>query len=102
MRFERKISRKTYRTTKLIDGIWRIKTNKELDHLIEHKNIINFFKSQKLRWLGHVERIPEERDVKKIYRWKLVASRPVGRPKIMLPDNVMKGIQEMKIVSWKR
>jgi hypothetical protein len=33
-----------------------------------------------LRWLGHVERIPEERDIQKIYTWKLIASRPAGRP----------------------
>jgi hypothetical protein len=42
--------------------------------LTEHKNIIHFIKVQLLRWLGHVERIPEERHVKKIYKWKLIAS----------------------------
>jgi hypothetical protein len=44
----------------------------------------------------------EERDVKKIYKWKLIAAGPVGRPKIMWVDNVMKDIQAMKIVNWKR
>jgi hypothetical protein len=39
-----------------------------------------------LRWLGHVERIPEERDVKKIYKWKLIASGPVARLKIRWMD----------------
>jgi hypothetical protein len=47
---------------------------------IERKNIINFIKAQRLRWLGHVERMPEERDVKKIFKWNLIASRPVGHP----------------------
>jgi hypothetical protein len=42
--------------------------------------------------------VPEERDVKKIYKWRLVASIPVGR----WMDNVMKDIQAMKIVYWKR
>jgi hypothetical protein len=55
-----------------------------------------------LRWLGHVERIPEERHVKKIYKWKLIASWPVQRLMIRCTDNVMKDIQEMKIVNWKR
>jgi hypothetical protein len=59
MRFERKIFSETYGTTELTDGTWRIKTN-ELDNLIEHKNIINFIKAQKLRWLGHVEQGAEE------------------------------------------
>jgi hypothetical protein len=66
-----------YRPTKLLDTTWRTKTNKELDNLIEHKNIIHFNEAQRLRWLGHVERVPEERDVKKMYKWKLIASRQV-------------------------
>jgi hypothetical protein len=46
--------------------------------------------------------MPEERDVKNIYKWKLIASRPVGRLKIRWMDNVMKDIQAMKIVNWER
>jgi hypothetical protein len=73
-RFERKILRKIYRPTELIDGTWRIQTDEELDNLIEHKNIINFIKAQRLRWLGHVEKMPKEGDVKKMYKRKLIAS----------------------------
>jgi hypothetical protein len=43
----------------------------------------------------------EEGDIKKIYRWKVIASRPVGRPKIRWMDNVIKDIQAMKIFNWK-
>jgi len=43
--FERKISRKIFGPTKEANGIWRIKTNKELDELIEHRNIINYVKA---------------------------------------------------------
>jgi hypothetical protein len=50
-------------------------------------------KAQRLRWLGPVERMPGERDVKKIYKRKLIASKPVGRPKIRWMDNVMKSKQ---------
>jgi hypothetical protein len=53
-----------------------------------------------LRWVIHVERTPEERDVKKIYKWKLIASKPVGRPKTRRMDTVMKGILAMKTVNW--
>jgi hypothetical protein len=69
-----------YGPTRLIDGTWRFKANDELDILKQHKNIIHFIKAQRLRWLGHVERMPEGRDVKKKNIWKLIASRPVGHP----------------------
>ena len=39
--FERKILRKIF-GPKNENGIWRIKTNQELDEIIKHKNIINF------------------------------------------------------------
>jgi hypothetical protein len=48
----------------------RIKTNEELDDLIKRKNKIRFMKSQRLEWLGHVERMPKEREVTSIYKWK--------------------------------
>jgi len=40
--FERKI----LGPTKEANGIWRFKTNKELDELIKHRNIINYVKAQ--------------------------------------------------------
>jgi hypothetical protein len=38
--FERKILRKISGPTEEKSGNWRIKTNKELDELIKHRNII--------------------------------------------------------------
>ena len=72
MIFERKILRKIFGP----NGLWRIKTNEELDELIKRKNIIRFIKSQRLKWLGHMERMPNEREVTRIYGWKPLASRP--------------------------
>jgi len=40
--------------TKERDCTWRIKTNDELDKLIEYKNIINHVKSQRLSGFGHL------------------------------------------------
>ena len=59
--FERKILRKIFGPTKEVNGLWRIKTSEKLDELIKRKNIIRFIKSQRLKWLGHVERMPNER-----------------------------------------
>jgi hypothetical protein len=51
--FERKILRRIFGPTKE-NQIWRVKSNEELDKLIEHKNIINYIKAQRLSWFGHV------------------------------------------------
>jgi hypothetical protein len=82
MIFERKILRKIFGPTKESNGLRRIKTNEELDDLIQRQNVIRFIKSQRFKWLDHVERMPQEREVTRIYKWKPFASRPIGRPKI--------------------
>jgi hypothetical protein len=46
----------------------RIKTNYELSNPIRNKSTINFIKTQRLSWFGHVERIRNDRTVKKIVR----------------------------------
>jgi hypothetical protein len=61
-----------------------------------------FIKSQGLKWLGHVERMPNEREVTRIYKWKPLASRPKGRPKNSWEDDVRMDLQKMKIKNWKR
>jgi hypothetical protein len=71
--FERKILRRIFGPSKERDGTWRIKTNDELNKLIGNKTIINDIKSQRLGWLGHVHRMPDERMVKKVYKWKPMA-----------------------------
>jgi hypothetical protein len=63
MTFERKLLRKIFGPTKELNGLWRIKTNEELDDLIQRHNIIRFIKAQRLRWLDHVERMSKEREV---------------------------------------
>jgi hypothetical protein len=67
--FERKILRKIFGPTKE-NQIWRVKTSEELDKLIKHINIINYIKSQRLSWFGHVQRMPDTRTFKKIFNWK--------------------------------
>jgi len=73
--------RKIVGPTRSEDGYWRIKTNQEINDILKGKNIIGFIKKQRLNWLGHVERMNEDNNVKKIYRWKPIAKRPIGRPK---------------------
>jgi len=63
--FEMKILRKIFGPNNE-NGIWRIKTNQELDEIIKCKNIINFIRAQRLSWLSHIERMQGTRMVKAI------------------------------------
>ena len=87
MVFERKVLRKMFGPTKERDGTWRIKSD-ELDKLIRHKNIINYIKAQRLSCFGHLYRMSEERMVKKVYKWKLMLTRPLRRPKNRWKDDI--------------
>jgi hypothetical protein len=78
---ERKILRRIFGPTKERDGTWRIKTKNDLNKLIKSRTKINYIKSQKLGWFGHVYRMPDERMVKKVYEWKPMATRSLGRAK---------------------
>jgi hypothetical protein len=72
--FEREILRKIFGPKKE-DQIWRIKTNEELNKLIQHKNIVNCIKAQRLSWFGQVQRMPDTKTVKKIFKWKPLTKR---------------------------
>ena len=98
--FERKVLGRIFGPTKERDGTWRIKTNDELDELIRHKNIINHTKAQRLSCFGHLHRMPEERMVKRVYKWKPMLTRPLGRPKNRWEDDIINDMKKLKIKNW--
>jgi hypothetical protein len=100
MVFDRKVLRKIFGPTKERDGTWRIKTNDELDELIRHKNLINDIKAQILSWFGHLQRMAEERMVKKVYKWKPMLTRPLGRPNNRWVDDIRNDTKKLKIKNW--
>jgi heme oxygenase len=44
--------------------------------------------------------MPEERAVKKVYKWKPMLRRPLGRPKNRLEDDISKDMKKLKIKNW--
>ena len=97
--FERKVLRKIFGPTKERDDTWRIKTNDELDELIRHKNVTNHTKAQRLSWFGHLHRMPEERMVKKVCKWKQKSIRPERRWKNRWEDDIRNNMKKMKIMN---
>jgi hypothetical protein len=72
----------------------------ELDKLIKHRNIINYVKSQRLSWFGHINRMPETSVVKKMYKWKPLTGRPAGKPKSRWEDDIRNDMRRMEIDKW--
>jgi hypothetical protein len=72
----------------------------KLDELIRHKNIINHIKAQRLSWFGHLLQMPEERMVKRVYKWKPTLTRPLGRPKNRMEDDIINDKKKLKIKYW--
>jgi hypothetical protein len=56
--WERKMLRKIFRGTRTEDGGWRRKTNGEIKEPYSHS-------PQRIRWLGHVGRMPGQRHAKR-------------------------------------
>ena len=80
----------------------RLKTNEELENVIKYENIVRYIKSKRLSWLGHVERMPNERVVKTIYKWKLYPTRPKGSPRLRWEDDARNDLRKMGVKNWKQ
>jgi len=78
--FERKIFRRIY-GSRYEDEEWKIRTNRELEELNKGENIVKWIKGQRISWLGHLERMEEDRMPKKIFTQELEGTRRRGRPR---------------------
>jgi hypothetical protein len=77
--FERKIFRGIY-GPKYEDGEWKIRTNRQLEKLNKGENVVKWIKGQRVSWLGHLERMEEDRMPKKIFTQELEETRRRGDP----------------------
>jgi hypothetical protein len=51
----------------------------ENDKLIEGADTVRFIKAQRIKWLGHIQRMDQARPTGKVLDWKIMGTRPVGR-----------------------
>jgi hypothetical protein len=90
--FERQILRKICGPVN-IDNIRRIRNNMGIDKLIEGADIVRFVKAQRIKWLGHIQRIDQARPTRKILDWKPMGIRPVGSPRQHWQEDVMEDLK---------
>jgi len=72
--FERKISRRMY-GPKYENGEWKSWTNQELEEMSKGENIVKWIKEQSISWLGHLERMEEDRIPKNIFTQEMEGMR---------------------------
>lgn len=98
--FERKVIRRIYGPIQNQNG-WRIRTNDEIQNILNQEDIVRFVKAQRMRWFGHVERMEEKRMPRKVLKTRMEKRRRQGRPRNRWRDEVEADLVTMNIRPWR-
>jgi hypothetical protein len=96
---KKKIFRRMY-GPKYEDGKWKRRTNRELEELSKGENIVKWIKGEKISWLGHLERMEEDRMPKKIFTQELEGTRRRERPRKGWRE-VERDLQMLGVRKWR-
>jgi len=78
--FENMVLRRIFGPTREeVTGEWRRLHNEELNDLYSSPNIVRVINSRRMRWVGHVARMGEERGLYSFLLGKPEGRRPMGR-----------------------
>jgi hypothetical protein len=99
--FKRQILRKIFGPVN-IDNVWRIRNNMEIDNLTEGADTVRFIKSQRIKWLGHIQRMAQARPTGKLLDWKPMGTRPVGKTGQRWQEDVMDDKKKAEIQKLER
>jgi hypothetical protein len=83
-------------------GGWRKLHNEELHNLYSSPSIIRIIKSRRMRWVGHVARMGEKRNMCWLLVGKPEGKRSLGRPRCRWIDNIKMNPLEigLNVVDW--
>ncbi|GBM27912.1 hypothetical protein AVEN_256704-1 [Araneus ventricosus] len=83
-------------------GYWRTRYNFELYRLYKENQVTQIIRSNRLRWLGHVWRTPEN-NPSRLHTFKNPGgARGRGRPSTRCLDDTENEIKILKIKNWQR
>jgi hypothetical protein len=97
--FERKIFRRIY-GPKYENGEWKSRTNREQEDMSKGENIVKWIQGQRVSWLGHLERMVEDRMPKKILTQELKGTKRRGRPRKRWREGVERDLQVLGVRRW--
>ena len=67
----------------------------EINDLYSSSNIVRVIKWRRMRWVGHVARMGEERGAYRVLVGKPEGKRPLGRPRRRWVGNIRMDLQEV-------
>ena len=88
-------------THKYENGEWKSRTNGELEEMSKGEDILKWINGQRISWLGHLERMEEDRMPIKIFTQELEGSRRRGRPRKRWKEEVERDLQVLGVRRWR-
>ena len=76
------------------------RTNRDLEEISEGENIVKWIKGQRISWLGHLERMAEDKIPRKITQ-ELEGTRRRGRPRKRWKVEVERDLQVLGVRRWR-
>jgi len=62
---------------------------------------VRLIKVQRIKWLGHIQRMDQARPTRKLLDLKPMGTRPVGKPRQRWQEDVMEDLKKLKVKNWK-
>jgi hypothetical protein len=78
-----------------VTGGWRKLHNEELRCLYSSPSIIRIIKMRRMRLVGHVAQMDENRNVYRLWMGKPEGKRPLGRPRCRWVDDIRMNLLEL-------
>jgi hypothetical protein len=99
--FENRVLRRIFAPKKdEVTGEWRKLHSEELHNFYSSPDVIRHVKLRRMRWVGHVARIGDEREVYKVLVVNPEGKRPLGRPRSRWEDGIRMDLREIGLGVW--
>ena len=68
--------------------------------LVEYADVVGYMKAQRIRRIGYIVRMDNERTPKIVGDWRPIAVRRIGRKRLRWESDVREDLGNMKIQNW--
>ena len=84
------------------NGEGKSQTNRELEEMSKGEIIVKWIKGQRISWLGHLEKMEEDRMPKKFFTQELEGTRRRGRPRKRWKEEVERDLEVLGVRRWRK